>query len=261
MCLVTIKSLDIIFIKGEKKIMMNPSELLTSLKMDLGIYAIAIPIEDVNTSMMEVIKLRSLRTFSQYYPYVFRQDIDLTKWTRIKDHYNESIYEIPEMMGGLRIMEIRKVDQQNKLIGGGTYSPLMDPSMDMYNDLALSNAGAHLMSSAAPPFTFRYEQPNLLYLYNSSTMSSQLTVEFAYEHAENLSTIKYTAWDSFYELALLDIKSFLYNSMKHYQDLQTAYGTISLKIDDWASAAQERKDLLSQWNENVHIDSEQIYII
>lgn len=241
--------------------MMNPSELLTSLKMDLGIYAIAIPLEDVNTALMNTIKLRSLRTFSQYYPYVMRIDADLNKWHRIKDHYNESIYEIPELMAGLRIMEVRKVDQQNKLIGGGTFSPLMDPGMDMYHDLAMSNAGAHLMSAAAPPFTFRYEQPNLLYLYNAATLTTQMTVELAFEHAENLSTIKYTAWDSFYELALLDVKSFLYNSMKHYQDLQTAYGTISLKIDDWASAAQERKELLSQWNENVHIDSEQIYII
>lgn len=241
--------------------MMNPSEFLTALKMDLGIYSIAIPLEDVNGALMNTVKLRSLRTFSQYYPYVMRQDVDITKWTRIKDHYSESIYEIPEVMAGLRIMEIRKVDQQNRLIGGGTFSPLMDPSIDMYNDLMMSNVGAHLMSSAAPPFTFKYVQPNLLYLYNASTMSTQMTIEFAYEHAENFTTIPYTAWDSFYELALLDVKSFLYNSMKHYQDLQTAYGTISLKIEDWASAAQDRKDLLSQWNENVHIDSEQIYII
>lgn len=241
--------------------MMNPSELLTSLKMDLGIYSIALPMENVNEALFEVIKMRTIKTFSQYYPHTIERDVKLDEWQIVKSHYNESIYQIPDMFEDMRIIEVRKVNQKNKLIGGATFSPVFEPSIEMYTNAAQMKAGADLMSTIAPPFTFKYTQPNLLHLYNVATMSSELSIEFAFEHHDNLTTIPYTAWESFYELALLDVKRFLYNSMKHYNELQTAYGTIMLRIDDWANAESERKDLLSVWSDSYHMDSEQFYII
>jgi hypothetical protein len=94
-----------------------------------------------------------------------------------------------------------------------------------------------------------------------SSMYGEIDIEFAVEHTENLSSIPPTAFESFHELAELDIKIFLYNTLKHYNEIQTAYGTISLKIDDWANAEQDRKDLIEKWRDLYHLDGEVFYII
>ena len=48
---------------------------------------------------------------------------------------------------------------------------------------------------------------------------------------------------------------YLYNALKYYSTIQTAYGTLDLKIDNWENAESERNDLLSQWDDNYHLDS------
>jgi hypothetical protein len=159
------------------------------------------------------------------------------------------------------LLYVKKVEARNKLIGNGYVNPSFDDSIDTYNSLMLTQANANLVSVAAPPITFKFEAPNLLHLYNISSMYGEVDIEFALEHAENLSTIPPTAFESFHELAELDIKRFLYNTLKHYNEIQTAYGTISLKIDDWAQAESDRKDLLEKWRDLYHLDGEVFFII
>jgi hypothetical protein len=241
--------------------MKNISEFLTSVKMDLGIYGITLPFPDENKTLMDVVKLKTLKTFNQFYPHIIRLDLKLDDFKLIKNNYTECIYEIPDIFGGREILYVRKVEQRNKLLGSGYLNPLFDESLDMYNSLMMAQAGANLMSTAVPSFTFKFLQPNLLYLYNMSTMASEVTIEFAVEHFENLASIPNTAWHSFEELALLDIKQFLYGVLKRYDSLQTAHGTINLHIDDWSGAEAERKDLIEKWRDVYHLETEQFFII
>jgi len=241
--------------------MMNISELLTSIKMDLGIYGLSLPFENENKVLYDTIKLRTIKTFSQFQPHIMRIPLNLDELNCLSSNYQESVYEIPDVFGNRRIMYIRRVEPRNKMLGNGYVSPIFDDSMDVYNSVMMAQAGANLLSSVTPPFTFKFQGPNLLYLYNMSTMATEIFVEFALEHAENLVTIPNTAWESFYELALLDIKRFLYGAMRHYNEIQTAYGTVSLKIDEWANAEQERKDLLEKWRDVYHLDADQFVIV
>lgn len=78
------------------------------------------------------------------------------------------------------------------------------------------------------------------------------------EHDDTLASIKPSTEESFYELALLDTKVNLYSNMKYYTELQSAYGTINLRIDDWANAESERKDLLNTWGDTYHLDGPQM---
>ena len=80
-------------------------------------------------------------------------------------------------------------------------------------------------------------------------------------HFENLSSIKSTLFEAFYDLALLDIKRFLYNILKHYENIETAYGSINLRIDEWSNAEADRKDLLTRWGELYHLEEKQYVII
>lgn len=242
--------------------MMNASELLTSIKMDLGIYGLRLPFDDGDKAMMDVIQLKSLKTFSTFFPQVKRLSIDLNKDVEcLKSEYTESKYVLPDLFPGREILYIRNINLKSKLLGNGFISPTFDGSIETYNMLMMTQANANLASVAAPAITFKFEPPNIMYLFNVATAYGMIDIELALEHAANLSTIPQTAWESFYELTLLDIKRFLYNTMKHYTELQTAYGNINLRIDDWSGAESERKDLIERWRDVYHLEAEQIFII
>ena len=242
---------------------MNTSQLITSIKMDLGVYGLRLPFENGDQSIMDVIKLKTLKTFSTFYPQIHKMTVDFSKDLEcIKQEYTESIYRIPEdMFGGREILYIRNIGLKNKLMGNGYIAPIFDGSVETFNSLMMTQANANLASISAPPITFKFEPPNLIYLYNIATSYGVIDIEFGIEHAENLSTIPQTAWETFYELALLDVKRFLYNTMKHYSELNTAFGTINLKIDDWSNAESERKDLVEKFKDIYHLETEQIFII
>lgn len=241
--------------------MMNLSQLLTSIKMDLGIYGLALPFEKGDQAIVEAIQLRTLTTFSQYAPYVLRVNMELSELICIQNNYEESIYEIPDVFGDRKLLYIRKIDQRNKMLGTNYGGPNFDSSFDTYNALMLGQANADLYQAAQPAFSFKFQHPNLLHLFNTNSFSTQLVMEFAMQHTDNLATIPNTSWESFYDLASLDVKKFLFNALKHYRDIQTAYGTITLKIDDWEGADNERKELIEKWRDLYHLDTDQFIVM
>jgi len=242
--------------------MMNLSQLLTAIKMDLGIYGLRLPFDNPDEALMDVIKLKTLNTFSTFLPQVKELSIDLTKDMEcIKEEYTESIYILPNFFADREILYIRKITPKSKLLGNGFISPTFDGSIETYNMLMMTQANANLASVSAPAITFKFEPPNKLYLYNMATSYGILDIEFALEHALNLSTITKTSWETFYELALLDVKRFLYNSMKHYTEIQTAYGNINLKIDEWSNAESDRKEIIEKMRDLYHLEVEQYFII
>ena len=240
---------------------MNASQLLTAIKMDLGIYGLKLPFDNPDETLMEVIRLKTLKTFSIFSPKIEKFPIDLTTLQTLKEDYTESIYILPEKYPDREIIYVRNVIARNKLAGNGYVAPIFDGTIGTYLDMGMMQANADLVSIAAPPITFKFEQPNKLYLYNFATAYGILHIEIGYEHAPNLATIPTTSWESFLELATLDVKKFLYNAMKHYTEIQTAYGTINLRIDDWQNAESERKDLVERWKDIYHLETQDQYMI
>jgi hypothetical protein len=52
----------------------------------------------------------------------------------------------------------------------------------------------------------------------------------------------------------LDVKENLYPTMKNFSEIQTAIVNINLKIDDWANAEADRKELINRWDDTYHLD-------
>jgi|HigsolmetaAR203D_1030402.scaffolds.fasta_scaffold02063_9 hypothetical protein len=240
--------------------MLNTSDLLTSIKIDLGIYGLVIPFEKEDEAIINVLRIKTLPVFSTYSPYILEVDMNLKEMRALKTDYQESIYELPDIFGDNKILYIRKITPRNKMLGNGYFSPELTADYYAYNDLMLTQAYANLQSISTPSFTFKFRHPNLLYLYNLTTIADELKIEFALQHLDNFASISNSTWQSFYELALLDVKIFLYNAMKHYTDIQTAYGNFSLKIDEWSNAESERKDLIERWKDVFHLDVDQFVI-
>ena len=238
---------------------MNMTDLVSRIKRTLGLYVIATPFENVNELITDIIADTTLPVFSTYEPFreLFVCDVkDLQKIASCAE-YQEFI--IPEL-GGRKILFIESVRYDVTSTsgigywGGGT--PFM--SGNMMQRLAMTNAGAQLSNLAMPALTFHFTNPNKLRLYNLY-VSQKIIIEYAQVHDKTLGSIPDTASESFYKLALLDCKMGLYNTMKHYNELQTAHGTVNLKIDDWANAESDRESLLEKWDDTYHLDGKTQY--
>lgn len=238
--------------------MMNLSELITSIKMDLGIYSVHIPVEDKD--IYEVIKLRTLRTYSQYFPHITTVQLDVRELKKYEEGFRKTTVEIPNLFGDREIIQVLEVDMAPDNLNTGYMAPEMVNSMEGAQNLALSIAEMDLMSAMMPAFTFEFLPPNRLSLYNLSTYASVLDVRLGVEHFENLSTINSSAFEEFYQLALLDVTNYLYGILKHYKDLSTPFGNISLQIDDWSDASSDRRELVREWKSKSHLDVFDIYI-
>jgi len=241
--------------------MMNVSDLLTSIKMDLGIYGLSLPFEKPDDTLFNVIKLKTLTTYSVFFPYTLKMNLDIRTLTCLNSNYSESSYVIPDLFGDKKIIMIKNVNPKNKSFSNGYTSPIFDGEISTYESLMMGQASADLMSLAAPPMTFKFQEPNILVLYNYATMYGEIDVEVGLAHAPNLATIPSTQWESFYELALIDVKRFLYNTLKHYNEIQTAYGTIQLKIDDWSNSESDRKEMIEKYRDVSHLEQSPIFII
>jgi hypothetical protein len=239
----------------------NMSKLITRIKKDLGIYGLVLPLKNGDNDIAETIKDTTRPTFSRFFPDDPKITLKLSELEIIKNQYQESIYIIPDIFGKRDIISIKKVSPRSLLLSGGYYAPYIDSSPELYYGMMMAQANADLISAAAPPFTFKFKEPNQLWLYNITTMYGELDIEFNVVHADNLSTVKTSTYETFYELAVIDIKNFLYGALKHYKNIQTAYGTITLEIDDWANAPNDRKDLVERWRDVYTLEQEQIYVI
>lgn len=237
------------------------SNLLKRIKIDLGVYGLVLPFEKPDQELANIVKEVTLPTFSNFFPCPQKLPIDLKDLEIKQDLYQESIYILPDLFAGRDIISIGKVFPRSMLLAGGHYAPYLDSSPEFYQSIMMGQANSDLISAVSPPFTFKFVAPNQLYLYNISTMYGVLDIDFNVEHAKNLSTVKISMYDTISELAIIDIKNFLYGALKHYKNIQTAYGTISLEIDDWANAQSERKDLIERWRDSYHLEQHQIYII
>lgn len=232
---------------------MNMSDIITTIKIDLGLYSIALPFDNPESAIEDVIKLKTLKTFSIFQPYYERIYINLDQLEKLYQTNNSTTYLLPDVFGSREILFIREVSYDETNLTGMSYYGGLPIGGNLMQQAMLANAGAKLAGAMIPKMTFEFKHPRELTLFNI-TNSYRIVIDAAFSHDKTLASIPDTCYDSFIELAELDVKSFLYNTLKHYDELPSAYATISLKIDDWANAESDRKQLIDEWRNTYHLD-------
>lgn len=236
----------------------NISKLVTRIKLKIGIYGVALPIENLDEIITDIIKDITLPVFSTYCPYEEKLYIDLDKLERLEHTSSYSSYLLPEF-NQRKLLYIKDISYDDRCLSGIGYWGGDVPYLNgvLLQQTMISNAANNLLRMALPKLNFQFEPPRRVYIYNMIATNS-LIFSLMFEHDKNLQTITPTQEESFYKLAVLDVKDNLYGLVKHYNQIQTAYGTIDLKIDDWQNADAERKDLLADWDERYQLDLGQI---
>ena len=238
----------------------NLSEFMTLVKGDIGIKDVPLPIDD--KELVERFNLSTLKEFSTRYPFITEA------WVTQKDAIDlgqRSIagcvtYIIPqEYYQGTEILDVL-----NLLPGGygseaNMYMPNVvlggaDMLLESIADIKMAAALGSMMTHAP---TKRFDAPDKLTIYNGWT-SGSYRIELALKHDLSLSTIPSGAFTNLRQLAVLDLKSFLYKKMKRITNLETGIGNIDLKIDDWESAEREMTDLLDKWDDTVDLGLDSI---
>ena len=239
---------------------MNLSTLVTRIKLNLGLTIISTPFENIDSDITTIIRDITVPVFSLYYPQKDKMPVQLNDLEELEKQAEYEKYLLPEFKDR-KLLRVEDVCYDSGLLSGlGSYGaiPIMDGAI--VNQMILSNASANLMNKYIPKITFHYEHPRILYLYHVYSYT-KVILTLAFEHDKSLASIPETASESFYQLALLDVKSNLFPTMKMYSPIQTPVGNIDLKIDAWEQAESDRRELLKEWDETFHLDGQTFYWI
>ena len=233
---------------------MNLSELLSYLKLRLGLNAISLPFDNPDETMYDTVKTITLPTFSTYCPWYMSVRLNLhSDCELLAKENNRAVYLLPDVFNDNPIMFIRNIDYPDdgiSALGPWNGIPLYGT---LPNNVLLAQANMHAANLLVPRLSFKFVPPRTVELYNI-IHSYDLRFELAFRHPDNLATIAPTMEESFKQLALLDQKIVLYDIMKHYDGISSAFGTIQLNLDSWGNAESERQQLLEDWNNTYHMD-------
>lgn len=238
---------------------LNLSNILTRIKLKLGLMNIATPFEDLDGTINTILNDITTPTFSLYYPNKETLTLNLNDLDLIEKTSDYQKVLLPDFKTRKLLYVIDVRYNSNNSIGMGYYSGMgLTADTSMASKLMLANAGANIMNVMIPKMTFKYEQPRVLYIYNAYN-SAVIQIDVGFEHDKNLTSIPDTAKEEYLKLAILDVKENLYPTLKHYTEINTAIGNINLKLDDWAEADNLRKDLIDKWDDSYHLDMRPLY--
>ena len=238
----------------------NYSEFLTQIKEDIGIKDVPLPVDDAALTKRFVTS--ALREFSIRYPkleeILITQDMAVDLSSR---SLNGSVtYIIPEKYyRGSQILTVLSINSTGYGAADNFYNPTMflgsaDMLIESVTDIKMAASLASMIGHAP---TFRFDPPNKLTVFNGWT-GNAYRVEVGMLHDPSLATIPPGAMTHLRQLATLDIEEYLYGKMKRIQNLETGIGSISLQIDNWENAAQEKRELLRDWDESASLSLDSI---
>lgn len=240
---------------------MNLSNIITRIKLKLGLLNIATPFENLDNTIITILNEVTIPTFSIYYP--VKESLTLNTYD-LELLEKDAIYEkylLPEFKAR-KLLYVFDVKYDTSMLSGlGYYGggmPLLEGNL--LSQVMLANAGASLMNHMIPKMTFKFEAPRTLYIYNAYS-SSKVVLDLGFEHDKSLASIPETCREEFFKLALLDVKENLYPTLKQYTELNTAIGNINLKLDDWANAEDQRRELVEKWDDTYHLDFQPFYYV
>ena len=195
---------------------MNISDIATTLKMELGLWDITLPLKDENgktkpieSVIQSVIEKITLPMYSQYVPWIRTGDCPIRNLKAVDKR--RGIYMLPAFLTITPVMYVINIEPTQRNVGA--YGSII-PGYG-YTGYGGVGAAAHL---------------------------------------PNLETIEESCYSSFMQLATLDMKIFLWNLLKRYRNLPSAHGMIPLEIDEYQNASEEKKTMLADWDDRFHLD-------
>lgn len=228
--------------------------LLNRIERQLGLSVMPLPDGLKKDDWAGIIMEDTIPVFSQYFPYklceIITPDMKKGEWCYIDQN-------LPE---GTRILGVKDLDW-NAYKSDWTYDKygINTLSQDymasrefILDDVALTAAGADLVSLFDLGIYIEFEMPNKIKLVtvNGAPVSQfrPFPLIILIEHP-GLYTISPTMMEQFTKLAKSDVALAIYNVLKYYDDFDSAYGSLQLKLDVLQDWANRRDDIIRELDE------------
>jgi hypothetical protein len=186
----------------------------------------------------------TLPIFSQYFPCERRYNYEP------EDHPTETKWEyylnIPELKeAGLEMISVAEVLPQSTVIDSIYYDGRRPVNMRI-EDVIMNSLVTNTASLVKASYKmFRFIPPNRISLRGFGTNKLRLTLKIKYP---SFSSIEDSVIEQFLDLATADIKIFLYNKLKHYDQLTLPIGNIDLKLDELSTGKDDRREVIDRFN-------------
>lgn len=235
---------------------MNINKLIKRIKEEIGLDKF-LKLSYTDKDIYDIIETHALEEWSHYMKYQMLFD----NITILPEHrIHPTLYQLPKSVtdpinrSGLDILALR-ARVSNNMYGEGingvgrlsaTYSDYM--SFDQaFAGLSRARQVGGLDGYSNYLNSGYYDKPNRIrFNYNVEMYSGQtFEMRFFVSQPKNLLGISETREHDFFELCKLNVMIVLYNNEgKYIESISSGLGNVNLKIDDWANAASEKKELL-----------------
>jgi hypothetical protein len=222
------------------------SKLLGKIERRLGTMMLNLPDSIGKDYWPTIIQDDSIPVFSRFFPYRVMAVIDNTCE---KDGYFFIDKDLPT---GSVILGAEDVDWNAYRCNNGydRYNFLSTYGAD---EVALTQVSADYMSLFNMGIYIDFIPPNKIKLV---TVNGSMVTRFRsfplwvlIEHPINLMTISPTMMNVFEDLCTADVAAFLYEQLKHFDDTETTYMTISLKLETIQNWASKREEIIRSLDE------------
>lgn len=234
--------------------------LLNKVERRLGLIPLAphLPEYCNKDSWANIIMTDTIVTFSRYFPYRFKMLINNETCNKKYDNQKTLWYYIKdEILQGAKLLGIQDIDwmdtsTNNSSLGassvGNYFYPSMGCPMATFESIVGLQMTADFNSLYNRGIYIDFQYPNhfcLRGIGNTNYDLNSFTVILLVEHS-SLSTISPTKMEVFERLATADIANFLYQNLKYYDNLETAFVNIDLKINELNDVASKRDQIIEE---------------
>ena len=215
----------------------TPSTLLRHIKAEIGATTRPLPISD--DEVLKVVEEETLPTFSKYYPYFYPLTVNPVTDEVVADDAHASSYIMDTQ--GMEVLGVARIYRTDGMASDARY-----PYYNTNNifDIAVAN---NYLSLTTVTDTFAFYPPNLIEIFPKMYGKKSFMVIAKCVHLPSLQSVPIKFKDQLYDLATIDVKKYLYPILKHYDQLNTPFGSIDLKINDLEDAESKRAELLDKF--------------
>ena len=186
----------------------------------------------------------TLPIFSQYFPY-YRRYLFVPNENKA-DSNNEYYLNIPEVKANkLKIISVADVRARSG-VEGNAFMDSYRPFAMTIEDVLINSASTNIESLTNYSYrSFRFIPPNKIWLKGFGDYDLYITLKLTYP---SFSAIPDSVIEQFLDLAECDIKIFIYNKLKHYDQLSMPIGNMDLKLNIFENGENERREVIERFN-------------
>lgn len=225
-----------------------------------------------NEYMMDVLQTITLPSLNELYPRLKRINIARDKLVRVDSSTKQMVgyvgYRIPmEAVNGLKIHGIKSYNSGGScdasISCGVGHQPYNYPnsygrysSANLYEAVTIAHIAyldTQLLGSISEAPTPKFEPPNIIWINATYGNASVYDITLLTDNDINLISLPDHLFEGVKRLFILDLKTSIYDEYGILSNVDTPLGTIDLKIDDWASAEDQRRELYDSYDALSHI--------